>query len=250
MVIAGGGRVGRSIADALAHLGLPCVMLELDDRRVQQARAAGLPVIYGDASQSVVLEAAAVQRARAVLVTVPALPDTRAIVATVRHLRQDIPIIAQAAGSDAVRALYALGIQEVASPEYEAAIEMTRQALSYFNVPAHEILQVGSAIRRQRYGLSGGSDTGLALISEISDVARLLDFTWVGIPAGSRLSGPTIGEGRLRSTLGVSIVGIIRNGALSANPDSDATLESGDLVAILGTRDRIARFETTARSGT
>jgi len=250
VVIAGGGRVGRSIADALAHLGLPCVMIELDDRRVQQARAAGLPVIYGDASQSVVLEAAAVQRARAVLVTVPALPDTRAIIAAVRHLRQDIPIIAQAAGSDAVRALYALGIQEVASPEYEAAIEMTRQALSYFNVPAHEILQVGSAIRRQRYGLSGGTDTGLALISEIGDVARLLDFTWVGIPAGSRLSGHTIGEGRLRSTLGVSIVGIIRDGALAANPDSDATLESGDLVAVLGTRDQIARFETAARSGT
>ena len=65
VVIAGAGRVGRSIADALSHLTLPFVLVESDDRRVQQARAAGLPVIYGDASQPVVLEAAGISSARA-----------------------------------------------------------------------------------------------------------------------------------------------------------------------------------------
>ena len=82
VIIAGAGRVGRSIADALSHLTLPFVLVESDDRRVQQARAAGLPVIYGDASQPVVLEAAGVRRARAVLVTVPAFADVRNIVAS------------------------------------------------------------------------------------------------------------------------------------------------------------------------
>ena len=86
-------------------------------------------MIYGDASQPVVLEAAGLARARAILVTVPAFPDVRSIVAAARQLRPDLPIIARADGADAVRALYALGIQEVTSPEFEAAIEMTRQAL-------------------------------------------------------------------------------------------------------------------------
>ena len=80
VIIAGSGRVGRSIADALSHLALPFVLVESDDRRVQQARVAGLSVIYGDASQAVVLEAAGVRRARAMLVTVPAFPDVRSIV--------------------------------------------------------------------------------------------------------------------------------------------------------------------------
>ena len=61
MVIAGSGRVGRSIADALSQLTLPFVLVESDDRRVQQARVAGRPVIYGDASQPVVLEAAGIR---------------------------------------------------------------------------------------------------------------------------------------------------------------------------------------------
>src|SRR5207237_691216 len=120
------------------------------------ARVAGLPVIYGDASQSIVLEAAAISRARAILVTVPAFPDVRSIVTTARQLQPDLAIIARADGREAVQALYALGIEEVTSPEFEAAIEMTRQALIHCNVPAHEILRVASAIRRQRYDLAGG----------------------------------------------------------------------------------------------
>ncbi|HEY7057569.1 MAG TPA: cation:proton antiporter [Vicinamibacterales bacterium] len=250
VVIAGSGRVGRSIADALAPLHLPFVLVELDDRRVQQARAAGLPIVYGDAAQSVVLEAAGIDRARAMLVTVSALADARAIVTTVRRLRPELPIIARAEGGEGIQALYALGIQEVASPEYEAAIEMARQALAYFNMPAHEILQVASGIRRHRYGLVDGAvDSGLALMTQISDVARQLDFTWIGVPVDSPLIGRTLADLRLRNTVGVSVVGVIRTGVLQANPDGDMGFERGDLVAVLGTRDQIAGFEVAVRSG-
>src|SRR5262249_40072880 len=41
VVVAGAGRVGRTIADALAHLGLPFVLIEMDDRRFQDVRTAG-----------------------------------------------------------------------------------------------------------------------------------------------------------------------------------------------------------------
>jgi monovalent cation:H+ antiporter-2, CPA2 family len=250
IIIAGGGRVGRSIADALWPLKVPCVLLELDDRRVRQARTAGLPVIYGDASQSVVLEAAAIERARAILVTVPAFPDVRSIVTTARRLQPDLAIIARADGLEAVQALYALGIEEVTSPEVEAAIEMTRQALLHCNVPAHEILRVASAVRRERYHLSGGDPaTGRELMSQIGEVARQLDFTWVGIPAGSPFHERSLAELRIRAATGASIVGIIHQGTLLSNPDGDVRLDTGDLVAVLGTREQIARFEEAARLG-
>lgn len=106
------------------------------------------------ATQPVVLEAAGIRRARALLVTVPPFPDVRTIVAAGRQLRPDLPIMARADSSEAVRALYTLGVQEVTSPEFEAAIEMTRQALMYFNVPEHDVLHVASAIRHERYDRS------------------------------------------------------------------------------------------------
>ncbi|MEP7117984.1 MAG: cation:proton antiporter [Acidobacteriota bacterium] len=241
VVIAGAGRVGRSVADALADLHLPFVMVEANDRRVQQVRDAGQPVIYGDATQAVVLAAAGVSRARAILVTVPVFADVRNIVAGVREVRGDLPIIARADGTEAVQALYALGIQEVTSPEFEAAIEMTRQALMYFNVPAHDVLSVASAIRRARYVQPDAS--GLALMSQLSEVARHLDVNWVSVPAGSPLDGRSLADLRLRATTGVSVVAIVRDGALTSNPDGAARLERGDLVAVLGTREQTAALE-------
>ena len=249
VVVAGAGRVGRSIADALSSLSLPCVVIEYDDRRVQQARAAGLPVIYGDAGQTAVLEAAGIGRARAVLVTVPAFADVRSIVRAVRHVRSDLPIIARADGPEAVQTLYGLGIQEVTSPEFEAAIEMTRQALMHFNLPAHQILQVAGTIRRERYSPpSSDAASGLALMSQIGDVARQLDFTWLAVSADSPFNGRTLGDLRIRTVVGASVVGLIHDGSLMANPDSAARLEAGDLVAVLGTREQIARFEAAARA--
>jgi CPA2 family monovalent cation:H+ antiporter-2 len=250
VVIAGSGRVGRSIADALSHLALPFVVVEFDDRRVQQARRGGLPVIYGDATQPVVLEAAGIHSARAVLITVPVFTDVRTIVTAVRQLRKELPIIARADGPAAVGALYALGIQEVTSPEFEAAIEMTRQALMHFNVPAHDVLRVASVIRRERYDTaSDKGDSGLATMSRLGEIARQLDFTWVGVPPDSAFDGRTLGELRIRTTTGASVVGIIRAGSLVANPDGQSRLERGDFVAVLGMRDQIARFEQAMRAG-
>lgn len=247
VIVAGAGRVGRGIADALTHLHLPSVLVELDDRHVRHARHAGLPVIFGDATQTVVLEAAGISRARAILVTVPAFPDVRAIVRSVQQLREDLPIIARADGQEAVQALYALGIQEVTSPEFEAAIEMTRQALIRFNFPAHEILRVASVIRHERYALGKGSTSQLDS-THIGEVARQLDFTWYELPPGTPFNGRSLEELRIRSTTGAAVVGIIHSGVLAANPGATARLEAGDLVGVLGTREQIARFERASQT--
>jgi CPA2 family monovalent cation:H+ antiporter-2 len=205
-------------------------------------------VIYGDASQTAVLEAARIAAARAILITVPTFPDVRGIVSSVRQLRPDLPIIARADGSEAVQGLYGLGVQEVTSPEFEGAIEMTRQALVHFNVPAHEILQVASAIRRAQYRqTSGDAESGLTLMSHSGEVARQLDFTWLGVAPDSPFNGRTLGDLRIRSTIGASVVAVLHNGSLLPNPDGEARLHAGDLVGVLGSRDQIARFERAAR---
>ena len=151
VVIAGAGRVGRTIADALAARNLPQVVIELDDRRFQQARTLGLAAVYGDASQAPVLEAAQVARACALLVTVPVYTDVRAIVQEARRIRTALPIVARADGPDAIRDLTALGIDDVTSPEFEAAIEMTREALVRLAVPADDIQRVTTQMRRDGY---------------------------------------------------------------------------------------------------
>ena len=48
--MAGAGRTGRVVAGVLRRLGLPGVVIELDQHRLETCRDAGLGVIYGDAS--------------------------------------------------------------------------------------------------------------------------------------------------------------------------------------------------------
>jgi CPA2 family monovalent cation:H+ antiporter-2 len=249
IVIAGAGRVGRTVGDALARLKLPFVLIDIDHRQIDAARAAGMPVIYGDATQPVVLEAAGLADARALLVTVPALADVRAIVATAQHLRADLAIAARADSPDAMSELYALGIEEVASPELEAAIEMTRQAMTHLDVPTHDVLQIAAAIRRRRAGADeAAGQSARALMTEIGEVARQLEFGWMGVGSGSAFDGRALRELQMRTRFGVSVVGVIRDGVLTANPDGEVRLAAGDLIAVLGTADQIAGIRTFSAS--
>jgi CPA2 family monovalent cation:H+ antiporter-2 len=196
--------VGRAVADALWNLQLPCVLIEYDDRRVRQARAAGLPIIYGDAAHTTVLEAARIGRARAVLVTVPVFADVRNIVRAVRHIRPDLPIIARADGPGRWR-LRPWDL-EVTSPEFEAAIEMT-SGIDHFNVPAHEILQV-AARSAVRHAAARPCGSGLPS-SQISDVVRQLTSRGSACrPTARSTGGPSASF--IRTVIGVSVVGIIR----------------------------------------
>ncbi|WP_354643101.1 NAD-binding protein [Kitasatospora camelliae] len=69
VVLVGLGRVGSRVLDRLWELGVPVVCVESDPgaRGVARARAYGVPVLLGDATQDGVLEAARIGRARALL---------------------------------------------------------------------------------------------------------------------------------------------------------------------------------------
>ena len=151
VVIAGGGRVGQYVAQVLQRLELAFVIIEMDYRRVRQAKDNGFPVIYGDASQNVVLEAAKVKQACLVLVTTPAIIVTRTTVDQVRRLNPTVHIVARAEGVEQMQALQAHGVYEVVQPEFEAGLEITRQALLHLNILATDIQRFTDAIRRELY---------------------------------------------------------------------------------------------------
>jgi CPA2 family monovalent cation:H+ antiporter-2 len=117
-------------------------------------------------------------------------------------------------------------------------------------VPAYDILRVASAIRRERYGVPGEAlDDQRAILTQVRDVTLYLDFTWLRLPADSPFHGSTLEELQIRATTGASVVGVVHAGTLTANPDGRTRLAAGDLVAVLGTRDQIGRFEEAAQSG-
>jgi len=246
VVIAGGGRVGSAVADVLQRLGRPFVVIELDQRRVDGLKEEAMPIIYGDASHRVVLEAAQVEHARLVLVTVPTIILTQATVAEVRRINSTVHIVARAEGLEHLRALHDLGVYEVVQPEFEAGLEMTRQTLLHLGIAAAEIQRFTDAVRDELYAPLYELHSDYQMLSHLRGAARLLDLAWVTVPEASPLSGKSLRELDMRRQMGVSVVGVVREGDLNTNPPGSYRFTAGDAVAVIGDNDQIAALQELA----
>ena len=249
VIIAGGGRIGFFVAQVLRQLDMAAVIIDLDYRRVEEARKAGLPMVYGDAGHEVVLEAANIQEARLLLITVPAMTVTHAVINLARRFRPDLDIVARSGSIEQMESLHEMGIHEVVQPEFEAGLEIIRQALLHFDVPAVEIVKFNDDLRRKLYSPlyeKFERYPGLALLQQ---ACRLMDVTWVVLPEESPVLGRTIGEMEIRRRTGVSVVGVMGRTGLSPNPAVDYAFQPGDNVAVMGRREEIAAFREMIAPG-
>jgi CPA2 family monovalent cation:H+ antiporter-2 len=147
VVLAGAGRVGLQVAQVLHRLGFSIVIVELDHRRVEQAQEAGMPVIYGDASHEIVLDAACVSSARLLVVSTPEMVVTRSIVVHARARNAGIQVVARTSDPHFVAVFRELDVHDVVLPELETGLEMTRQALVHLDVPRETILDEVESVR-------------------------------------------------------------------------------------------------------
>jgi CPA2 family monovalent cation:H+ antiporter-2 len=242
VVIAGGGVVGFLVARTIQDLGLPFVVIELDTRRVEEAKRAGMPVIYGDASHEIVLGAAAIAHACLLLVTTPGIVVARAIVSRAKMLNPALDIVARASDAELVPILRELEIREIVVPRFEAGLEMTRQALRHLRIPATEIQRRTESLRQELFQPTGDLAADYATLGQLRSAEEQFELEWVRLPATSRLAGRTIGAAEIRHRTGASIVGILHEGQLTTNPGPDCRLEAEDLLAIIGTATARDRF--------
>ena len=247
VVIAGGGRVGTAVAQVLQRISRPFVVIELDQRRVDGLKSADMPIIYGDASQRVVLEAAQIEHARLVLVTVPTAIITQATVAEIRRINPTVHIVARAEGLEHLRSLHEMGVHEVVQPEFEAGLEMTRQTLLHLDIPATDIQRFTDAVRDEMYAPLYEMHSDYQMLAQLRGAARLLDLGWVTVPEDSPLVGQSLRELDIRRSVGVSVVGVLRAGKLNANPPGSFRFAAGDAAAVIGDHEKVAQFEASAQ---
>jgi len=93
VIICGYGRMGQNLATILQQESIPTLALDLDPERVRQAASAGKSVVLGDAARPGVLQAAGLERARALVVTFDDADVASRITAHVRLLRSSLPIL-------------------------------------------------------------------------------------------------------------------------------------------------------------
>ena len=235
VIIVGGGRVGFRIAQVLKRLSVPMLIIELDQLRVERAKHTDIPVIYGDASHEVVLEAAETPSARLLIITSPEVVIAQAIVENARKVNSEIKVVARAPGVEFLEEFKKLNISEVVIPEFEAGLEMARKALVHLHIPAAKIQHYTESLRQDLFASFFSENEEDEILEQLQWAENQFDMQWMLIKPGSVLVGKTIGESEIRTITASSVVGVIRDDVLEPNPDANFRFQANDRAAIIGT---------------
>jgi monovalent cation:H+ antiporter-2, CPA2 family len=152
VIVCGFGRVGQEISRALARRGFAFVVIDYNPRRVADARRLGYLCIQADSTYAGVLARAGLRHARMIAVTLPDLPSAEQVVRAARSVSTRPRIIVRTHDARNIDYLKRAGAHEVVQPEFEAGMEMVRQALRTFGVSALETQGLLGGRRQEHYG--------------------------------------------------------------------------------------------------
>ncbi|NQU04607.1 MAG: cation:proton antiporter, partial [Calditrichaeota bacterium] len=248
VVIAGGGRVGFQIAQVLKRLNLQFVIIELDHRRVEQAKKDGMTVVYGDAGQEIVLDACRIKNASLLIITTPGIVVIRAVITQAKRLNNRIEIVARTSCPEYFDLLKDLGVSEIVHPEFEASLEMTRKSLLRLQVAPTEIQRYTDTVRQELYEQWFNKDKDYRTLSHLRGAEQQFDLQWVALAPESPIAYKSIGEIGIRKKTGASVVGVVREEKLIPNPDADFVFLPDDLIAIIGSDSNRKSFCLMASS--
>lgn len=151
VVIAGFGRVGRTVAELLAVANVPYVGIDVSGYRVGKCRTRGLRVFYGDASQLSVLNAIGCMRAKVAVITVDDSSQTEKIVFILRKNFPDLKIFARAKDKKHGEVLEALGADGLVLEMVESSLQLGGVTLQTMGIMRGEINQIIDNFRDKQY---------------------------------------------------------------------------------------------------
>jgi CPA2 family monovalent cation:H+ antiporter-2 len=238
VVVVGYGVNGRNITRALASLGVPHVVVDLNGAAVREVTGAGGSAVYGDGTREAVLAAAGVAHARALIVAVPDAAATRQVVAVARRLAPGVTILARTRYVLEVEPLEKLGADQVIPEEFETSIELTSRVLYLYGASEAMVRRERAALRKTHYGaLRGleGEEDALTLdgLRDLADLGR------AEVPSGCRAEGCTLRTLAVRERTGATVVALEREGTVQPNPPPDRELRGGDVLLVYGTGEQL-----------
>lgn len=136
VVLAGYGRVGRRIGEALTEKGIPFVVAEENREIVKQLRANSIPAVSGDASESAVLIQAHVARARMLVIATPDTLDVRRMIEIACTLNPRIETVVRTHSEEEAVLLEKEKAGKVFMGEHELAAGMIRHVIERFTAGA------------------------------------------------------------------------------------------------------------------
>jgi CPA2 family monovalent cation:H+ antiporter-2 len=242
VVVCGFGRVGQNVARVLERQGFEYIALDLDPRRIREARQGGDPVIFGDSADPHILEAVGIEHCKVLVITFASPDVSLRILHSVRALRPDLPVLVRTQDDTKLDELQLAGATEVVPETLEASLMLVSHLLLLLKVPLSRVIKTVDDIRTDRY----------AMLRRVfrRDDARPLDETHslrgelhtIVLPRGANAAGKTIGALNL-DAIEVTITAIRRDGIVGRQPEPETVLRDGDVIVMYGTPEALERGE-------
>lgn len=233
VIICGYGRIGQSVGHLLEQQGIAWGAMDLDLAKVRQARKAGEPVFYGDASDPAMLESMGLDRARLVVVSNDDTQASLRVLAHVRSRHPGLPVMVRTRDDSHHEALLAGGATEVVPETLEAGLMIATHVLDRLDVAPSRIIELVERQRAAHYPLLRARFAG-----EVDAVDHTEQLEPVSLPRGCQSCGKTLRELGLDDGTATAIV---RHGERLLDPAADTVLAEGDTVVLRGPEDVVAR---------
>jgi CPA2 family monovalent cation:H+ antiporter-2 len=128
VIIVGYGRVGQRVAASLWEREIACVVVDVDEERVDQIREQGHEAIFGNAARSAVLHQAGIEDASHIMIAVPNALEAGEAIAKTRKLAPEARILVRTHQEDEREYVLERGANRAIWGEYEIAALMVREA--------------------------------------------------------------------------------------------------------------------------
>jgi voltage-gated potassium channel len=225
VVICGYGRNGKQAALELSAHNVKVVIVEQYAEIVQLLReSSGMLYVEGDATDEAVLKQAHLDKARALITTLPEDADNLFVVLTARELNPDMKIISRASVDNADVKLKRAGATNVIMPDKVGGQSMAKLVAQPDVVEFIDLMLLQSM--------------DSVVLEEIS-CGKL----------ASCFEGKSLKELDIRNTSGANIIGMKRDdNSYVINPVPQTTLKPSDKLFALGTRSQINQLIKTISS--
>ncbi len=219
-IICGYGRNGQQALIKLRKYNQDCVVIERDNDGAIILEEDGSLIVYGDATDDAILEKAAIEKAKNLIVALPSDADNLFVVLSARQMNKNLHIISRASDESSYKKLKIAGADNVIMPDKLGGDHMASLVVTPDVIEFVDMLSVdGECTSNLREIMV--DDLPNAYISQ-----SILDLD-------------------LRRKTGCSVIGFISDaGEYIINPEATTQLIAGSKLIVLGRPEQIEKLQT------
>jgi voltage-gated potassium channel len=218
IIVCGFGRVGRGAAHELQRAGVPFLIVDKSEERVEWAIRDGMLGVLADATYDETLIQAGIMRAKGLIATLQSDADNLFVILSAKALRPEIQVSARVNSEQTERKMRLAGADHVFAP-----YDMTGNRMAQSMLKPHVFQFIDFTTKNM------GLDVGIEQFS---------------VSATSDFASKSLAESKIRSDLGVIVLAIRKSdGQMLFNPPAEAEIQSGDFLIVMGEQANLQKLE-------